>query len=365
MGGHSARDAYLKLIEAARDHGKAVDDGIRVIKAQGPLALEAKMSTRTLWKALNRLEEWGLLYRDNEGRKDDKPGAFVLRAGVRQYGEGQGDPETEANAKAELHKGDLHLRAPRLRWSYPGSRPRRGTVADTRKVRQGTRQPPRDPIKRLGKIRGHIIDVLDAAGGTASLQEIAATMQKARPRDLVRVKTSAGGRNGPVIMLLQAGIVNWACDEATRRELLRLTPDWLEALANARELGKETEQEELDRERYEKKRDGFHNRKRNHASNHWSNTDADGSIESLRPEAESVEMPSEPRLSPLAAAVRDYLEHNPHDACQPPGWIGATLWAYDFYSPKPPPADVKAAIEELGGETYRRDCLRRGDRGAA
>src|SRR5215216_7287760 len=84
MGGHSARDAYLKLIEAARKSGKVVDDGIRVKKAQGPLAIESKMSTRTLWKSLNRLEEWGLLYRDNEGRKLDKTGAFVLRASVSQ-----------------------------------------------------------------------------------------------------------------------------------------------------------------------------------------------------------------------------------------------------------------------------------------
>src|SRR5918995_476014 len=87
MGGASARDVYLKLVEAARRHGKPVEDGIRVMKAQGPLALEAKVSGRTLWKALNRLEEWKLIYRDNKGRKPDKSGAFVLRANVSQYGE--------------------------------------------------------------------------------------------------------------------------------------------------------------------------------------------------------------------------------------------------------------------------------------
>src|ERR671913_304151 len=71
MGGASARDVYLKLIEAARSHGKIHPDGIRVTKAQGPLALEAKVSGRTLWKVLNRLEEWKLIYRDNDGRKPD------------------------------------------------------------------------------------------------------------------------------------------------------------------------------------------------------------------------------------------------------------------------------------------------------
>jgi hypothetical protein len=376
MGGHSARDVYLKLIEAARRHGKVVDDGIQVTKAQGPLAIEAKVSSRTLWKALNRLEEWSLLYRDNEGRKDDKPGAFVLHASVSHYGEGQGDPEAEALPEVELHKGDLHLRAPRLRWSYPGSRPRRGTVKGTRKVRQGTRQPPRDPIKRLGKIRGHIVDVLDAAGGEASLQEIAAAMHKARPRELVRAKTTKGGRNGPVIMLLQAGIVEWACDVATRREILRLTPNWLEALENARRLGKEIDvkvngklvegADTLQARRYREKRDGFHNRTKIRASRHWTNTGADGAIEDLRPESEVEEASAgPPPLSPLAAAVRSYLERSPRDACQPPGWIGTTLWAYELYGSNPSPADVKAAIEELGGESYLRERLRLADRRAA
>jgi hypothetical protein len=124
MGGHSARDVALKLIEAARRHGKVVDDGIRVTKAQGPLAIEAKVSSRTLWKALNRLEEWGFLYRDNEGRDDDKPGAFVLRASVSHYRDSRDRPEATTLREEQLHKGDLHLRAPRLRWNTaaaPGS----------------------------------------------------------------------------------------------------------------------------------------------------------------------------------------------------------------------------------------------------
>jgi hypothetical protein len=127
-------------------------------------------------------------------------------------------------------------------------------------VRKGTRRPPRDPIKRLGKIRGHIVDVLEAAGGEASLQEITAAMHKARPRDLVRAKTTKRGRNGPVIMLLQAGIVEWACDVGTRQEVLRLTPDWLEALENARELGKEVDADELAKTRHKLKSRAFHSR---------------------------------------------------------------------------------------------------------
>ncbi len=56
-----------------------------------------------------------------------------------------------------------------------------------------------------------------------------------------------------------------------------------------------------------------------------------------------------PPVSALAAAIRDYLDRNPHDACEPPGWIGATLWAYDLFPGKPTREEVRAAIEELGG----------------
>ena len=79
-GGETAQDVYLKLIEAARRNGKIHRDGIRVQKAHGPLALEAKVSSRTLVKCIQRLEEWGVLYRDNEDRKSKQAGHFVLNA---------------------------------------------------------------------------------------------------------------------------------------------------------------------------------------------------------------------------------------------------------------------------------------------
>lgn len=245
MGGASARDVYLKLIEAARRHGKVVEDGIRVTKAQGPLALEAEVSGRTLWKALNRLEEWRLIYRDNNGRKPDKSGAFVLRADVSQYGEKRARDDNDSRPKEECAPGDLHLRAPRLRWSRPKYTPKRGLVRGTRKVRQAPKLAPRDRIERLGKIRGAILDALDTAGGTLTLQEIAAALHRSRPRDLRR-------RNLP--MLEEAGIIEVDGDTVT------LADDWLEALEDQRRLGKEIEAEELARERYKLKSRAYHNR---------------------------------------------------------------------------------------------------------
>ena len=245
MGGASARDVYLVLIEAARRHGKVVDDGIRVVKAQGPLALEAKVSSRTLWKALGRLEEWRLIYRDNEGRKPDKSGAFVLRANVSHKG---GREAAEGNVTTQLQTygpGDLHLRAPRLRWSAPkwkhGREPRR-------KYRLGeiSRLPEaRDRIKRLGKIRGAILDALDAGGGKLTLPQIAEALHRKRPRDIRR-------RNLP--MLEDAGII------VVDGDTVSLTENWLEALHLERRLGKEIEAEELAAVRYKVKSHAFHHR---------------------------------------------------------------------------------------------------------
>jgi len=245
MGGHSARDVALKLIEAARRHGKIVDDGIQVKKAWGPLAIEAKVSSRTLGKAIARLEEWGFLYRDNEGRKPDKTGAFVLRASVKYYGGDRRPADQVTKPLQTSHEGTLHLRAPRLRWSRPKFTPKRGVVEGTRRVRQGMKLESRDRIVRLGKVRGAILDVLDVAGGSTTLQELAEALHRKRARDIRR-------RNLP--MLEEAGIL------AVEDDVVTLADNWLEVLEVQRELGKEVEADELAAVRHRLKSRAFHNR---------------------------------------------------------------------------------------------------------
>ena len=249
VGGHSARDVALKLIEAARRHGKIHADGIRVRKAQGPLAVEARVSSRTLWKSLGRLEEMGFGYRDNEGRKADKSGAFVLRANVSHKGESNAGEGQATKPLQACNPGDLHLRAklrsPRLMWSRPKFTPKRGTVAGTRRVRESKPLEPRDRIERLGKIRGAILDALDAAGGTATLREIADALHRKRTRDIRR-------RNLP--WLEEAGIINVEGDAVT------LADNWLDRLEEAREAGGELEAEELARRRYRDKSRAYHRR---------------------------------------------------------------------------------------------------------
>jgi hypothetical protein len=234
MGPHSARDVALVLLEAAWIRGKLVPDGVEVAMAWGPLEVAARVSRRTLAKALDYLEEWDIAYRVKDGRKPGKRGAFVLRAKVYQYGEG---PE---NVESSTPIG-IPCRAPRLRYSSPGTRPRRGLVPGTRKVRQGPPRKPKPAVKRPGKIRGGMLDHLDRAGGELTLLELDEAMrpdkapEKRRPRDLTRRKNpqTGKGRDGLLIMWIDAGVVQ--LDGAT----VRLAPDWLERLDDQRRVGGE------------------------------------------------------------------------------------------------------------------------------
>jgi len=227
-GGHSERDLALKLIEAAIKSGKIHPDGLRVKVSWGALQVAAKVARRTLAKALARLEERGFLYRDNEGRKRDKTGAFVLRAKVDQYGERAASEGKVTQELRAYDPGGLPLRTPsetlpdvpRLRWTQPSYTPKkRGFVTGTRKVRESKPIPARERIERLGKIRGAVVDALQAAGGTLTLHDLCGALHRKRARDVKR-------RVLP--MLEEARVVVVAGD------VIRLAREWREALESER-----------------------------------------------------------------------------------------------------------------------------------
>ena len=341
QGGHTDRDLALKFIEAARKHGKVVGDDLRVVKAWGPLMLEAKIrSSRTMSKSVTRLEGMEFFERDNEGREARKPGAFVfrsaVRAGVKQYGEKAAMARTTGGQDGDEAPGTLHLRAPRLMWPSPKFTPKRGTVRGTRKVRESKPPAPRPAVARLGKIRGAILDALDANGGKMHINELAEALHRRRARDLVRRKRTPKGRDGLLVWLEEAGIV------AVDGDTISLAENWLARLEEQRDLGGEIEAEKAAGRRYREKSRAYHNRHKTEADHHFANLGADGYIEDLAP----ADAP-EPELSPLAAAMRVYLERNPHDAKQPPSWLGLTLWAHDLYECKPTSEEARAALEEL------------------
>ncbi len=357
-GGHSERDVALKIIEAAPRSGRIHRDGLRVEVSWGKLQVEAKVSRRTLSKALARLEARGFVHRDNKGRKADKTGAFVMRAKVDQGREGATQETQELQA---CNRGGLPLRGvpngspnvPRLRWSQPKFTPKRGTVAGTHRVRNSKPPQARDRIERLGKIRGAVVDALEVSGGTATVQEIAAALHRPRARDLFRRRRTAKGHDGPAVMLEEAGIIECENDVVT------LAADWRARLDDARETGGEIEADALAEDQRKRKSRGYHNRDKPPVSK-----PSGAGLEAVRRSREKsrehrrenlvgwVEAEEPAKLSPLAEAVRAYLERNPRDGRQPPGWLGNTLWALELFDGHPTPAQTRAALEELGGARY-------------
>jgi hypothetical protein len=297
QGGHTDRDLAIKVIEAARKHGRVIGDDLRVVKAWGPLMVEAKISSsRTMGKSITRLEGIGFFERDNKGRKADKPGAFVFRAvaraRVKQYGEGATLEEATVDLNGGAAPCTLHLRAPRLMWSAPKVKGRRGLVKGTRMVRQGVRSEPRPAVKRLGKTRGAILDALDASGGVLTLQEIADALHRKRARDLRR-------RSLP--MLEETGIITVEGDVVT------LAEDWLDRLEDTRELGGEIEAEEHARRRYRDKSRAYHNRQQVEPTRHYVNIlGADGHIEDLEHIAEALSEADSRTLEAIEAFERKY-----------------------------------------------------------
>jgi hypothetical protein len=250
-GGHSDRDVALKLIEAAARCGKIHADGLRVKVSWGVLQVGAKVARKTLGKALARLEERGFIYRDNEGRKSDKTGAFVLRAKVDQYGKEA--PQATAGLRA-CDPGGLPSRGTplsgtpevhRLRWSRPKYTHRRGLVSGTRRVRNSKPLSSRDRIERLGKIRGAVVDALEVVGGALALTELCEVLHHKRARDV---------RRRVLPMLEDAGIVE------VEGDTVRLAADWLERLEATRVAGGELEADELAERRRKLNSRAYHRR---------------------------------------------------------------------------------------------------------
>ena len=245
-GGDADEDLYLALRARALKHGKIHPDGIRVTASWGALAFEAKIgSSRTVGKGLSRLKARGLLYPDNEGRKESKPGAFVLRAGVKHMGKSDAGEGKATKSLQESDPGTLHPRSPRLWASRPKSKPTKKMI---RRHRLGTLSylpEPREGVKRLSKKRSHVFDRLDAAGGTLTLEELG-RMMGVRPRDLTRHKRTEKGRDGLLIWPEKAGILT------VEDGMVSLTPDWLGRIDEQRERGEELkadEQAQRDRKR--------------------------------------------------------------------------------------------------------------------
>lgn len=289
MRGHSSRDVLKVLIHEVASHGKVVDGGVEVSVGRRKLSLKAATGLKTVHKAIKHLEAEGWLeFRPPES--EEKPGTYFMRASLHHILKAQegGSKEEEEERNQNVSKGGgVGLRAPRLRWSSPGRKP---SAKDRRRARLGNhRMPePREGIKRLGKIRGAVIDALDNAGGTLSLEELAHALGKTRPRDL---------RRRTLPMLVEGGII------AVSDETVTLVEDWPMWLEDVRVRDGEVVRERLDRERHAREGKAFRNRHEVKLTPHWTNNpEADGAIDDLRradePEPEKPQPYKEPPSTP-------------------------------------------------------------------
>jgi hypothetical protein len=276
MRGHTCRDVALVLIEAMARHGEVseAEGRVRVSLSRRTIALLAATSLRTVHKAIKHLEaeEW-LVF---EPQSEEKPGSYFMSASLHQVLSTHEGVESGEDGESVGRGGGEGLRAPRLRWSSPGRKARRGLDKKTRRVRDNV-QPAVEGVKRLGKVRGGVVDTLVDAGGELHHTVLYACLnpdkspgdkKRWRPRDL---------RRRVLPMLIEARILS------VEGEMVRLASDWRAKLEEARIMGGEIQREELERQRHKRQREAFRNRHNVKPDPHWTNNpEADGAIEHLR-----------------------------------------------------------------------------------
>ena len=361
MRGHTMRDLEHALIGWAARSGRVVEDGVLVEKvATRTLAEETATSRQTVMKALRHLEADSRLRRVEGDGAADEAGSYVLLTGrvtLDQKGErGAGEEGRVLSLRVASDPGGKGLHAsppvPRLRWS--ACRVEREATTEEVDGESIRRDRLRYwPIKRLGKIRGAVLDFLVAAGGKIPLEELGEVLRRRRG-DLVRRKAKDRRRDGILVMLEDAGIV------VVEGGVVSLAADWLEALDRELDLAGELEARRLQADKHAREREAFRNRRQVEPEKAPTEAEMDATREERRRRREAAFEEERRRpVSPLAAAIRDYLERNPRDADQAAGWLGLTAWTFDLYPDRPTPHESRGAVEELGGDGYRASLLRR------
>lgn len=246
---YSIAVAALKL---ARKYGTLVEDGVRVEVSARQLALAAAVSRRTV---ANKIKNMGDILRpDNENVEPGKSGAIVLllsRAALHHS-------THRVSSRGGCAKSRAPLTAPRLRWSSPARKPRRGVTPGTCRVRDGIVSKKRDAVIRLGKSCERVMDSLEASGGTMTMEDLAAALDVKRARDLARRKNpeTGKGRDGFVTRLQEVGVLTVTGD------YVALTEDWLEALDRERDRAGEIDLYRRDMARYNRESKAYRNRER-------------------------------------------------------------------------------------------------------
>ncbi len=330
QGGKTAYSITVAALKLARQHGTLVEDGVRLQVSARQLALAAAVSRRTI---ANKLKNMGEILRpDNENLEPGKSGAIVLllpRATLHHS-------THRVSYRGGCAKWRAPLTAPRLRWSSPPRRPRRGVTPGTSRVRDSVSKK-RDAALRLGKSCERVMDSLEAAGGSMTLSELADAIDVKRPRDLTRRKNvqTGKGRDGFVSRLEDVGVLTVAGDTVS------LCEEWLENLDRERERAGEIALYRRDMAKYNREREGYRNRDRIKA-------DPAPSEEEMRGHRESA---PDRRRQAVEAAIARLFREQPEYRGRRVGQITCRLMFYlpddfprgDIGAPKD--AEVEAILD--------------------
>ena len=302
MGELSARDVYVALIKAGREHGELIPAGVRVSISVRALALASAVSKRTAHYALKRLKAAGVVRADNAERRGTKSGALVLLSEALDGGRANLHHSTTGGRRVS---SGATLRTPRLRWSAPA-------------------------ILRLGKSCGAVIDALhDRRGGTATYDELADDLHKTRTRDL---------RRRVIARLEAAKVVECSGDTVA------LARDWIDALDLERVAAGEIDAHRRDMRRFNEQRQAY----RDHLDRERRGERPEPIPD--RPPPRDISGLSELERLPapeLVDALRRALLRWPDHAQDYPSWWASTLYVEDFISTRPTEAAVELALAEL------------------
>lgn len=367
QGFKTPRSVMVVLIEEARRHGQKTKAGVRVSISVRALALAASVSKRAVIAAIRKLKKAELI-RAVKG-SGTKSGAYVLVAVA-----GCNHSTTEPPSPSS---GNTYRRpqSPRLRYSKPVYEAVAGVS-----FRVGT-------VLRLGKRAENVIDILERAGELMSVPEIGATLGIKNHRDLTY---------GTLPRLEDAGVVECSADGVCLR------PDWLAALNLKREEDQEIADYERDKAKYAEEsrvyalklealklhrvgmeigeiaaelrvgtedvyrlldiarpltqpyeappaHDGYTSELERVPDQQEDHVDHIESFDFAdEDQAEDFDGIEAKPLSPLAVAIRRYLDDHPDDSEQSAYWLGATCWAFDLYPTSPTQPESRDALRELG-----------------
>jgi hypothetical protein len=337
LAGKSDARFARALIREGRKFGRRVTSGLRVEKSFRQMAEILGVHRNTVGNIVNRGKAAGWLRQDNAGRRREEPGAFVLVDPRRfcdtdNQGAAVGEGVTSLSRLAGKPLNVADLSTPHYRYRGP-----------------------------VGYSKEHTLCVFEACG-PLNRETAAGLLGWSRSRDLERLHLEPLGELG--LLEKRGDLYALPGDYRERQEGIReetystVQPRvrrersaegrFVHVVRDSGMVASESERARLDRERHKRERQAY--RESAKPDYHYVSVGADGYVEDLEVVGEHS---TSAELSSLAVAIRDYLDRHPHQARQPAGWIGVTLWA-DGLHPKldEPPAQTRAAIEELGGVAY-------------